>query len=134
MPTGILARARGIDLARCARAPAGRSAVHDARRSRRYPRAWMTRHWWLGLLALTGLGLACGAEPNGPPLELLDFRQQDLDSVGLNEELIFYFSDDLEPGSVTSESVRIETDPPGRVVSGKHVVRRNALSFLPDLP
>lgn len=93
----------------------------------------MIRQWSLGLLVPAGLGLACGAAPNGRALELLDFRQNELDSVGLNEELLFYFSNDLERGSVTSESARI-LGPEGRVVAGRRVVRGNALSFLPDLP
>lgn len=88
---------------------------------------------WLLLLAPSGLGPACGAEADVVPLELLDFRQNELDSVGLNEELSFYFSEEIERSSVTSESVRI-LGPRGRVVTGKRVVRGNALSFLPDLP
>ncbi len=93
----------------------------------------MIRGTWLFLLAPSGFGPACGAEPDARPLELLDFRQSDFDSVGLNEELSFYFSEDIERSSVTSESVRI-LGPRGRVVTGKRVVRGNALSFLPDLP
>ncbi len=93
----------------------------------------MIRGSWLLLLAALGPASACGAEPNGRALELLDFRQNELASVGLNEELLFYFSDSLERGSVTSESVRV-LGPQGRVVAGQRVVRANALSFLPDLP
>ncbi len=92
----------------------------------------MIRVGWLGLLVPV-LGLACGAEREGGSLELLDFRQNELESVGLNEELSLYFSEDLERGSVTSESVRI-LGPEGRVVAGQRIVRGNALSFLPDLP
>jgi len=92
----------------------------------------MTRVSALLLLALLAPASGCGREPERP-LELLDFRQNELDAVGLNEELVFYFSENLEHGSVTSESVRI-LGPQGRVVSGQRVVRANALSFLPDLP
>ena len=91
----------------------------------------MVRRWWLGLLA-AGLA-ACGAEPGENALELLDFRQSELGSVGLNEELLFFFSEDLERGSVTSASVQI-VGPRGRVVAGKRIVRGNALSFVPELP
>ena len=86
---------------------------------------------WLGLLFLAGT--ACEGGQGGRVLGLLEFRQMDFDSVALNEELLFYFSSDLDRSSVTSDSVRI-LDSQGRVVPGHHSVRRNALSFLPDLP
>jgi hypothetical protein len=81
---------------------------------------------------LAGLAGACGGAPERG-LELLEFRQQDFASVALNEELVFYFSEDLDRASITSDSVRI-TDAAGADVSGTREVRGDALSFLPDLP
>jgi len=87
---------------------------------------------WFGLLSLVSALAACGGEP-GSSLRLLEFRQQDFGSVALNEELLFFFSDDLDPASVTSDSLRI-LDERGQPVDGERLVRGNALSFLPDLP
>ena len=86
---------------------------------------------WLGLLLLAGT--ACEGEESGWALGLLEFRQMDFDSVALNEELLFYFSSDLDRSSVTADSVRI-LDSQGRVVAGHRSVRGNTLSFLPELP
>lgn len=82
---------------------------------------------WLAVLSG-----ACGGAPERG-LRLLEFRQQDFGSVALNEELLFYFSEDLDPASITSDSVRI-LDAAGADVAGERVVRANALSFLPELP
>lgn len=86
----------------------------------------------LVFIGLAGLAGACGRAPE-PGLKLLEFRQQDFDSVALNEELVFYFSEGLERASITSDSVRIR-DAAGADVTGERVVRGNALSFLPALP
>jgi len=86
---------------------------------------------WLLLGAL--LVLACGRRPEDEPLVLLEFRQNELDSVALNEELVFFFSRDLEPGSITTDSVRV-FDGAGREVRGERRLRGDALSFLPELP
>ena len=83
----------------------------------------------LGALLL----LACGRRPEDEPLVLLEFRQNELDSVALNEELVFFFSRDLDPGSVTSDSLRV-LDASGRDVRGERRLRGDALSFLPELP
>jgi hypothetical protein len=91
----------------------------------------MGRGTWLGPLLLAGA--ACGGGRSGHALTLLEFRQKDFDSVALNEELLFYFSSDLDRSSVTSDSVRI-VDGQGREVAGERSVRGNALSFLPALP
>lgn len=86
---------------------------------------------WLGLLLFAGT--ACGGGQNGRTLRLLEFRQMDFDSVALNEELVFYFSSDLDRTSITSDSVRV-LDGQGNEVAGTRSVRGNALTFLPDLP
>jgi hypothetical protein len=75
----------------------------------------------------------CGAAPGEVALRLLEFRQRDLDSVALNEELALFFSSPLDPSSVTSDSVRV-LDEDGREARGERRVRGNALSFLPALP
>jgi len=79
------------------------------------------------------LVLACGSRPEDEPLVLLEFRQNELDSVALNEELLFFFSRDLDPASVTSDSLRV-IDAAGRDVPGERRLRGDALSFLPELP
>jgi hypothetical protein len=81
---------------------------------------------WRGILF--ALLAACA-----PRLELLAVQPKELGSIALNEELLLYFSDDLDRSSITSDSVRI-VDDLGRTVSGEHVVRGNKLAFLPDLP
>src|SRR5262245_1568375 len=85
---------------------------------------------WLGLALAAA---ACGDGQSGRVLRLLEFRQKDFDSVALNEELLFYFSSDLDRSSVTSDSVRI-LDGLGREVQGQRSVRGNTLTFQPDLP
>lgn len=88
-------------------------------------RAWL----FLGALLLH----ACARHPEDEPLVLLEFRQNELDSVALNEELVFFFSRDLDPTSVTSDSLRV-LDASGREVRGERRLRGDALSFLPELP
>jgi hypothetical protein len=90
----------------------------------------MARSW---LEVLCASAAACGGAPDARMLRLLEYRQQDFDSVALNEELLFYFSADLDPSSVTSDSVSIQ-DEQGGEVDGQRAVRGNALSFLPELP
>lgn len=89
----------------------------------------MAVRWLCGVLLLA----ACGARPAVEPLLLLDFRQNGLDTVALNEELAFFFSSELDPSSVTSDSLCI-LDADGRPVRGERRVRRDALLFLPELP
>ncbi len=91
----------------------------------------MRRGSWLAPLLLAGT--ACRGGQSARVLRLLEFRQQDFDSVALNEELLFYFSAALERSSVTSGTVRI-LDAQGREVAGTRSVRGSTLSFLPELP
>lgn len=76
---------------------------------------------------------ACGPRPGEEQLLLLEFRQNGLDTVALNEELAFFFSQELDPSSVTSDSLCI-FDAEGRPVRGERRVRRESLTFLPELP
>ncbi|MEQ1892256.1 MAG: hypothetical protein ABL998_06920 [Planctomycetota bacterium] len=76
---------------------------------------------------------ACGPRPGEEQLLLLEFRQNGLDTVALNEELAFFFSQELDPSSVTSDSLCI-LDAEGRPVRGERRVRRESLTFLPELP
>src|SRR5262245_5253335 len=88
------------------------------------------------LLALcVGVRLcACRSAPGTGALELLDFRQNELVSVALNEDLAFHFSAELDPSSITADSVRIEDDE-GREVAGERIVQHgNTLVFQADLP
>ncbi len=91
----------------------------------------MLRGSWLGLLLFAFV--ACGGGQNGRVLRLLEFRQKDFEGVALNEELLFFFSFDVDRSSVTSDSVRV-LDDQGRAVAGIRSLRGNALSFLPELP
>lgn len=90
-----------------------------------------------GRIALGSLGLwiasGCTPTPRGASLELLGFRQNGFQGVALNEELVFYFSEELDRSSITDESVRIQ-DERGKLARGSLRVRRGVLSFLPDLP
>src|SRR5262249_20357239 len=87
----------------------------------------------LGALAAGALLAACWGELQPETLELLDFRQNELSSVALNEELVFHFSARLDPSSVTSDSVRIFDDE-DREARGVRTVQRNSLHFQPALP
>src|SRR5262245_57540507 len=75
------------------------------------------------------------ADPAAEPalLELSSFRQDGARSVCLNETLVFHFSADLDPASVTSRSVRIE-GPGGTPAAGELRVRRSRIEFWPELP
>lgn len=88
---------------------------------------------WLGLLLLAGTNVACGDDLAHRTLRLIEFRQRDSSSVALNEELVFYFSEDLDRTSITSDSLRF-LDPEGAEVAGERVVRGSTLSFKPELP
>ena len=87
---------------------------------------------WLPLLLL-GANVACGDSLAHRTLRLIEFRQRDSTSVALNEELVFYFSEDLDRTSITSDSLRF-LDPEGAEVAGERVVRGNMLAFKPELP
>jgi hypothetical protein len=91
----------------------------------------MRRGSWLGLWLFAFV--ACGGGQDGRAFRLLEFRQKDFEAVALNEELLFYFSSDVDRSSITSDSVRI-LDDQGREVTGTRSLRRDALSFLPELP
>lgn len=82
---------------------------------------------------LAGLTCACADPQEEARLHLLEFRQRDMDTIGLNEELAFFFSAPVDASSVTSDSVRIVGDD-GAEARGERRVRGNTLTFLPALP
>jgi hypothetical protein len=83
------------------------------------------------VLVLAG---GCGAEAHGPDVLALEFfRQAGTEGVLLNETLVFHFSTELEPTSVTSGTVRI-LDEAGRPARGQLLVERGRLEFRPALP
>ena len=89
---------------------------------------------WLGF----GLGLAAlvGCSNGAPlptPFVLESFHQADKDGVLLNEPLVFHFSDELDPSSITSSSARI-LDSLGKPILGEFDVRLDQLVFQPKLP
>jgi len=90
----------------------------------------MGRGW--GLVLALGLA-ACADAPQGRALGLLKFHQAGLDSVALNEDLLFYFDADLDRASVSTDSFRI-LDEQDLEVAGERTVRGNALTFRPALP
>jgi hypothetical protein len=88
---------------------------------------------------LAGAGLAalvapaCDLAPAPPQLVLVSFVQEGGSAVALNEDLQFYFSEELDRSSVTSGSLRV-LDTAGDEVPGERRVRGKALTFSPDLP
>ena len=79
------------------------------------------------------LALAGCAEPAGEPgfLRLVQLRPQSADEVFLNERIVLHFSEDLDPASVTSRSVRIQSRPGGVPAEGSLVVQGRQLVFIP---
>lgn len=90
-----------------------------------------------GIGAVVGAGtlaLVTGACPRvdeaAPPLELRLALPRSTDGVLLNEDLVFFFSAELDRASVTGESVRIEASD-GTAARGDLSVDGNALRFTP---
>lgn len=76
---------------------------------------------------------ACGRGPDEPAdLRLLGFQQAQSGGVLLNEPLVFHFSGELDPTSVTPSSARV-LDPAGRLVPGAFRVEGARLIFEPAL-
>ncbi|MFT5079645.1 MAG: hypothetical protein ACI84E_000286 [Planctomycetota bacterium] len=91
-------------------------------------------------LGLAGLGLALAvsggcaeSSPLPPPFVLESFHQSGQDGVLLNEPLVFHFSDELDPSSITGASARI-LDSLGKPILGQFDVRLDQLVFQPKLP
>jgi len=91
---------------------------------------------WFNAMMRTLLLLALVAcareEPPARALELVGFQQDRAEDVLLNENLVFYFSADLDPVSVTPSSARV-LDQGGRMVDGALRAEGNRLVFEPDL-
>jgi Big-like domain-containing protein len=87
----------------------------------------------LGLLLFSAL-CACGPEVGAPSpgLRLEQFRPGAAEGVYLNEPLVLHFSDDLDPLSVTRESVRIRPKGGGPAARGVFDVEGRRLRFRPD--
>lgn len=86
------------------------------------------------VLAVIALALgACAPAPTSLPLELLAFRQAGKTNVALNETLVFHFSQELDPSSVTTATVEIAAAD-GTKARGIFRVQRSTLEFVPDLP
>ncbi|MEM7519065.1 MAG: hypothetical protein AAF368_19340, partial [Planctomycetota bacterium] len=88
-------------------------------------------------LALFGLALAAPAcrPAEAPPPELLRLelvRPKNPEGVYLNEALIFDFSGELDPLSVTKTSLRIEAEEGGEAARGEFLVQGNRIRFLPE--
>ena len=68
-----------------------------------------------------------------PPFALMSFHQAGQEGVLLNEPLVFHFSDELDPSSITGASARI-LDSKGKPILGDFEVRLDQLIFRPKLP
>jgi hypothetical protein len=90
----------------------------------------------LALLLAPGAG-ACGADAATPVLRLEGVRPEAVEGVYLNEELVFHFSAELDPASVTASSVRIlPVAPPEALAAGpargELALTGRSLVFTPD--
>lgn len=87
------------------------------------------------LLLLAGLALSCGDTRAAGPGELVlrSFAPQIKQNVFLNEELSFHFSAEVDPASVNTESVVIETLGGERALGRLSVVGRR-IAFRPEAP
>lgn len=88
---------------------------------------------WLATFVAALAPLACSppVEPEASVLELTLRRPKVASGVLLNEEVIAYFSEELDPSTVTPTSVRI-VDEHGRRASGRREVEGRELHFIPD--
>ncbi|MFN0008558.1 MAG: Ig-like domain-containing protein [Planctomycetota bacterium] len=87
------------------------------------------------LVLLGTLGLITGCtrlESHGAPaaFRLTHVRPSNAEGVFLNEELVFYFSEELEPTSVTSASLEIRSEP-GVPARGRLEVGVDSIRFVP---
>ena len=94
-------------------------------------------------LVMTGVG-ACstGGGPGEPPLQVVNFNfAPGFGGVALNAPLVLTFSTDVDPASVTPDSVRIFTttttsaeQEPGAPAVGVYFTSGNVVTFLPQIP
>lgn len=86
----------------------------------------------LGGVAALFLGACHGDVADDGGLVLLGFQQAGGTGVLLNEPLVFYFSKELDPASVTPSTARV-LDRAGRLVAGSFHVEEQRLVFEPRL-
>lgn len=86
------------------------------------------------VLASCGGGGSAGAE-GGRGLVLLSFLQNDLDNVALNTTLVFRFSGNVDPSSISPQTLQIRKGPAfGLSVPGTFTVVGSVVRFEPRLP
>lgn len=91
---------------------------------------------WSCWLMLAASLLVAGCRPAQSPartLELQDFFQAGERAVLLNETLVFHFTAEVDPTSLTAESLRIIA-PDGEPARGRAECSRNQILFHPDIP
>ncbi|MDF1702713.1 MAG: Ig-like domain-containing protein [Planctomycetota bacterium] len=91
----------------------------------------------LALLAACGGGGGGSAASGGAGrgLILLTFHQQGLDNVSLNTSLRFEFSDDVDPSTISSQTLQIRRGGAfGLTVAGTFLVNGSVVTFEPRLP
>ena len=87
------------------------------------------------LASCGGAGGGAGPDGSGQGLKLMSFQQASVDSVSLNEVLVFLFSEAVDPSSVTNASLQIREGPTyGVTVAGEFRVLGSRVEFRPRLP
>jgi hypothetical protein len=105
-------------------------------RLHRVPRAvWTARGRWSRLSAAVGITLAGActrfeAAAATVPFRLTHIRPSNPEGLFLNEELVFYFSEEIDPTSVTGASVEI-LSADGRLAHGALQVEIDKVRFVP---
>jgi hypothetical protein len=87
----------------------GSNACSDLRRPARSRRATLLSLAAVAMVGLFGAAVSsCGGDANSPSdLVLVSFNQPDVAGVPLNQPLIFTFSADVDPGTITPDTLRI---------------------------
>ncbi len=98
--------------------------------------------YFFGALLVTVIAGSCGGGTGGPGPEgdgqglmLVSFIQGALDTVALNERLVFVFSEPLDASTITPASIQIREGPSfGRSIPGRYIVQGEQVIFEPALP
>ncbi len=91
------------------------------------------RAWALAGILVVSVLAACEPRSQDAGLVLSSFRQAERSGVGLNETLVFHFSAELDPTSITPESLSI-VGPDSERARGQFQVHKDRLEFHPELP